>query len=210
MTNETRRSRGEGRDPDPVPAGPSTGAANTLQEQAEKRHIAESGRLPEGKPVTRIMTGTEEVQAPGAPPIPGPVALADPEEPPVPGAFFQVGTTAIIGERDFLASSHGLMVASYTFDKTAVSADANGDKIVQEGTVLSFTAGGKAKAKASGEAAIGILRRRINVRDSDKEIGMVVGGAVNRTKLWDEGVFGATTGSTETDLKHVLFSDYDI
>lgn len=117
------------------------------------------------------------------------------------GAFYSVSSTYAIGPRDIWFSSVGQVVTSYTFDASTVAADANGDKIVREGTVLSATAGGKAKARAGAETAIGVLLRRINVRDGDQEIGMVVGGHLSRSKLTDNGVFGSVAASAEQDLR---------
>jgi hypothetical protein len=125
-------------------------------------------------------------------PVPGPVA-----------AFYSVSSSYAIGPRDIWFSSAGQVVTSYTFDASTVAADANGDKIVREGTVLAATAGGKAKPRTGTETAIGVLLRRINVRDGDQEIGMVVGGHLSRSKLTDNGVFGSVAPSAEQDLRNL-------
>lgn len=127
-----------------------------------------------------------------------------------PGAFFQINSTYITQQRDFWASSVGRRVTSYTFDSSTAAADANGDKIIYEGTVLTFTAGGKAQARTGAAAAIGILTRRINVRDADAEIGMAIAGAVRQDKLYDNGTFGSVAASVKTDLPFIQFVAYDV
>jgi hypothetical protein len=127
-----------------------------------------------------------------------------------PRAYFNLNTTYITQERDFRASSVGLRVTSYTFDNTTVAADSNGDKIVYEGTVLSATAGGKAQPRTGAQTAIGILSRRINVRDADADIAMLIAGAVRQDKLYDNGGFGAVAASVKTDLPFVQFVSYDV
>ncbi len=122
--------------------------------------------------------------------------------PPAPGAFYAVNSAYAVGQRDIWFSSSGQVVTSYTFDASTVAADPNGDKIVREGTVLSLTAGGKVKPRVATETAIGVLLHRINVRDGDQDVGVVVGGHLVRSKLTDDGVFGSVAAGAEQDLRN--------
>jgi hypothetical protein len=116
-----------------------------------------------------------------------------------PGAFYGMSGTYVFGERDIFASSVGQIVTSYTFDSTTVTADANGDKIVYEGTVLAAS-GAKVQPRTSSAAAVGVLRHRINCRYGDIDIGMVIGGRLRADKLWDNGAFGSVASGAVTQL----------
>ncbi len=142
-------------------------------------------------------------QPPLVPPLPRgfvmPPGGGDGEVLPPPKAYYATGSSYLVGVRDFLASSFPSQVVSYTFDAAAVSADANGDKIVYEGTILQMSTGQLVKPRTGSGDAIGILRRRINARDGNVDVGVVIGGAVNVTKLWDDGTFGKSLGTLTAD-----------
>jgi hypothetical protein len=128
-----------------------------------------------------------------------------------PGTFWSQSSTYIIAQRDIFASETGRAVTSYTFDASTESADGDGNKIVYEGTVLTYTSGGKAKKHTNGgTAAIGVLTRRINVRNGDESISMALGGYIREDKCWDDGTFGTVTSGAKTDLTRVTFTKYDV
>lgn len=128
-----------------------------------------------------------------------------------PRAYFDAPSTYIVGERDIWASSIGQRVTSYTMRAASVSADGNGDKIVYEGTILSYHSGsGKVEPRTSG-TAIGILLRRVNLRDADQDVPVVVGGAVRQDKLTDNGSLVVTPATAVvTALPGVFFTPTDI
>lgn len=128
-----------------------------------------------------------------------PVDAADVPAPP--RGFYTQSSTYLVGERVIWASTQLRIVTSYTLDASAFSADGNGDKVAVEGLVLTWSTGGRAKAHVSaGTQAIGVLLERHNLRDSDQECGMVIGGYLNSTKLVDNGVFGTVLAASITDL----------
>lgn len=125
------------------------------------------------------------------------------------GTFYGQATNYVVGERDIFASTVGQVITSYTLDAAAISADANGDKVVYEGTVLQAS-GAKVKPRTSG-TAVGVLRHRVNARLGDQDIGMVIGGRLNVNKLWDNGTFGSVASQAQTDLAAlgIILQAYD-
>lgn len=128
---------------------------------------------------------------------------------PVPGAYFNVSSTYLVGQRDIMASSVGGRFASYTLRQASWSADGNGDRIAYEGTVLQLGTGDKAVPRTSG-TAIGILLERHNLRDSDVDAAIVIAGAVREDKCRDNGTFGTVESGTKTDLPLVQFLKWDV
>jgi len=105
--------------------------------------------------------------------------------------YATAGSTYIQQEVDFFASSVGQVVKPVTMDSSAVSADSYGDKAVYAGTTLQLSgAGPKVMPRAAG-TCVGILRRTVNLRWGDEDVGLVVGGHVNQSRLTDAGVYGA-------------------
>jgi hypothetical protein len=135
------------------------------------------------------------------------------EDVPAPRGFYGISSTYIQYPKDVMASSVGRMVTSYTMDSTAVTADAQGNKLVYEGTTLQLS-GTKVAPRTSG-TCVGVLAQRVNLRDADEDIALIIGGVVNASKCWDNGVF-APTAATLTALtfaplcKNLAFSDFDI
>lgn len=138
---------------------------------------------------------------PGGPPAPPVRADQFPFGPP--RGFFTVSSTYIAEELQILASTRGLVTTSYTLDASSITADANGDKILFEGTTLQASGGtGKATARTTG-ACIGVLWNRVNLREGDKEIAMIRGGRLRSDKLTDNGTFGTVAGGAVTDLQNI-------
>lgn len=108
---------------------------------------------------------------------------------------------------DFLSSSQNLRISSYTASSYDTDADANGDKIVFAGTVMEAVAGPMATPRTSG-TAIGICTRTVNLRDGDADIGLMTGGYVNESRLWDNGSFGSVAAGVKTDLPFIKFESY--
>lgn len=136
--------------------------------------------------------------------------LVPPSGVPPPKAFFSGSSSYLIMPRDFMASTIGMRVTSYMLDSSAITADSNGDKIVREGTVLAISTGTLLKPREDAETAVGIQREMVNARDSNKEIGLVIAGAVNINKLWDDGNFGVVASSVITDLPFIQFRNEDV
>jgi hypothetical protein len=153
---------------------------------ARARAVAEGGQEPAS--VSHSITA--------APPVNGNQSAADLS---APRGFFGVAGTYIQGFRDILSSSAGLVVTSYTLDAAAISADANGDKIVPEGTTLQAS-GVKVAPRTGTNACVGVLFKRVNARNGDQDIGMVVGGRLRSDKLTDAGVFGSVVSGAVTQL----------
>lgn len=105
---------------------------------------------------------------------------------------FTQSTTYVYYDDDIFSSSFGRAIGGYTFLASSVTADANGDKIVREGTLLAVDSGsGKAIPRTSSGVAVMVNHRGFNCRDGDVEIPVVKGGRLNARKLRD----GASTGS---------------
>ncbi len=170
----------------------------TRKEQEPVVGLNEQGTAPKatGDPVPSPAEAQGPVPAAGA-------AGTGAGGPPAPGAFYAVSPAYTVGQRDIWFSSVGQVVTSYTFDANTVPADPNGDKIVREGTVLTFTAGGKVMVRSGAAPAVGVLLRRVNLRDGDQEVSVVVGGHLVRAKLTDNGVFGSVAASAEDDLRNL-------
>lgn len=123
---------------------------------------------------------------------------------------FSAPSTYITGKRDILASLSGVRTTSYTLRAASVSADAAGDKIVHEGTVLSLHSGGALAEPRTSGTAIGVLLDRVNLRDGDADIAMVVAGAVRSDRCWDNGSYGSVAAGVVSALPFVQFVTYDI
>lgn len=85
----------------------------------------------------------------------------------------------------FLASEHGMVVrGGVTVDAATVGADADGNKLLQAGTVMAeVTASGKFaaydNALADGrENAVGFLVEEVNVKDGDVITSILLHGSV--------------------------------
>lgn len=135
-----------------------------------------------------------------------PIISAD-DIPPV-GAFYSAaGASGTLSQpRDILASSVGLVVRGVSFDASTITADANGDKILLEGTVLSAVPASnpvKYRRRTSSQAATGIALSRKNFRDGNGEVDMMVGGRAWRPACIDDGTLGypIAGGQPETDLR---------
>lgn len=137
------------------------------------------------------------------------------EDVPAPRGFYGISSTYIQYPKDVMASNVGRLVTSYTFDSASMAADAQGNKLVYEGTTLQMSGvTGKVTARTTG-TMVGVLGQRINVRDADADIGLVTGGFVNATKVWDNGVFGPTAAALNALTKDPLcatlqFVNFDI
>lgn len=90
----------------------------------------------------------------------------------------------------FLASEHGIQIrAGATFDAALVGADADGNKILQAGTVVGeVTASGKwgayDNAAADGrEVAKGFLLHEINLKDGDVIASVLLHGSVLEARV---------------------------
>ena len=125
-------------------------------------------------------------------------------------AFYAGSSSYLIMPRDFMASTEGMRVTSYMLDRTAVDADSMGDRIVQAGTVLAISTGTLLKPRVDAETAVGICRRTVNLRDANQEIGLVIAGAVNINKLWDNEVFGSVASTVIDDLPFIQFRNEDV
>jgi hypothetical protein len=111
-----------------------------------------------------------------------------------------------------LASTVGVRIRSYVFDASAYTADSNGDKYVQRGTVLTYSSSvyNGCKPRTDDDVAIGILNMAINARDGNVAVPMIVAGAVREDLCWDDEAFGSVAASVKTDLPFIQFTDYDI
>lgn len=112
---------------------------------------------------------------------------------------------------DIFSSSVGQVIDSIVADSTYVTADANGDKILYEGTTLRASPIDSLKAApAAGNTVIGVCAYRYNLRTGDQPIAIVKGGRLNRTRLYHNGVFGepAASSTPETNLRNIgIFID---
>lgn len=84
-----------------------------------------------------------------------------------------------------IASEHYMMKSTgITLDSSLVGADANGNKILQAGTVIGkVTATGKygayvGNANDGRETAVGILPEGVNLKDGDVVSGLLIHGSV--------------------------------
>lgn len=152
-------------------------------------------------------------QAPGGPPA----GAAPPVTPPPPAVFYSApGTSGTLGEpRDIFASSVGIVTRAVTLRAASVTADANGDKLVIEGTTLAIVSGSNPqtyKPREDAEGAVGVLAERVNLRDSNKSVAMIVGGRLWRRRCIDDGTLGypIAGGTPEDELNAigVYFHDY--
>jgi hypothetical protein len=95
-------------------------------------------------------------------------------------------TTFLPGrEASFLASEHiAVKRIGATYDSTAITADANGDKVLKAGTVVAkVTATGKyvpyASAGTGGAGtAVGFVMESLNLRKGDVVAGLMLHGSV--------------------------------
>jgi hypothetical protein len=151
-------------------------------------------------PVVAPESLTNPHQRPSAPEVPDPNRFIEPNvkaDAPMPGVGFWTSSTYIMFDRDIFAGSAGRVIGSYTLDSTTVTADGNGDKLVPAGTVLiaSGTDNQKLAPHAATGSIVGVLAEMQNLRDGDRQAGIVFGGHLNGNRLFDNGVFGVAPGS---------------
>lgn len=94
-------------------------------------------------------------------------------------------TVGLTDEVEFLASEHFTVKrVGITLDASLVGADANGDKIIKKGTVLSrVTSTGRYAPYVSGgsggrEVAKGFLMESVNLKYGNAVTGMIISGSV--------------------------------
>lgn len=107
-------------------------------------------------------------------------------------------------EADFLASEKFTMKrAGVTLDASVVAADGNGDKIVKKGTLLcKITASGKygpfSSGAVNGQQTVddnsGYLLESVNLRDGDVITGLMLQGAVIKSRVTPSSTFAALQG----------------
>lgn len=101
---------------------------------------------------------------------------------------FRTSGTEIPYQPSVLASQHGMYSSGgVTFDSTAVTADANGNKIVPIGTIVTIDeTSGKARpyTMADGNNVFGILvTTSLNLRDGDVVQGVLIHGSVWKARV---------------------------
>lgn len=113
-------------------------------------------------------------------------------------------TTAVSGKASFLASEHYIAKrVGATFDAAEVAADSNGDKVIEEGTLVTKDATtGKYVPYVDNTATpltddSGYTFEGINLKDGDVVAGVVVHGSVLSARVTptpDSTIKGALAG----------------
>lgn len=119
---------------------------------------------------------------------------------------FRSGMRAYQVGRDVILSRHWVP-AAYTFVGGAtspVTADADGNKIIYAGEVVSVDAAtGKAYPHSAAHAAqsvVGVLIENVNVKDADEASTVLIQGWVDENLCRDLGVFGTVSAGSKSAL----------
>lgn len=204
--------------PDSTEAEPGAAPALSPQEQAQAAAIGayyadiEAHRVVGPSP--RQTLGQVAPAAEGGPHLAGagpmpPAPVVAPEDVPAPRVYYSAaggsGTLAM-PRSNILASTKRNVIRPVTVDKTTLTADANGDKILVEGTIMAKVPSSnpvKYRVRTGTQAAVGICMARYNLRDADADIAMLVGGDAWWPACIDDGVLGGpgAAGTPEADLK---------
>lgn len=115
--------------------------------------------------------------------------------------------------RDVILSRHWVP-AAYTFiggANSPVTADADGEKIIYAGEVVSIdAASGKAYPHSVAHAAqtvVGVLVEDVNTKDADEASTVLIDGYVDENLCRDLGVFGTVSAGTKSALAdRVIFT----
>lgn len=134
-------------------------------------------------------------------------------------AYFETESGVAVNE--YLYSPTGAMFDSATVADGSVSADSDGDRILQKGTVLaSITSGtdsgkvgpydtGASDGRQTAGNIVGISERFLNLRNGDFEVAYLYAGVVNEDRVWSDGVMGSLSDAVKTAMQsntmHVLF-----
>ena len=224
MTEErTREPRGRNSPPPPEEEGGTAVAEHqtvevpeldeeTVQDLAKavENAIATTGHHPDSIRVRGVFLTRAQIEAALSPVGDLQLPKTVLEEPPPMVPYWAAPGQYITQEHHFIASTSGLRITGITVAKDQVAADANGDRILKAGTVLAAYDTTRAKPKMAAEVAIGICTMTVNLRDVDQEVGMLIAGAVNSLYIWDNGVYGATAGTTVANLPFVQFVTRDV
>jgi hypothetical protein len=126
---------------------------------------------------------------------------------PPPRGMYSQATYYTATQRDILASHAGLRVASYTMAAAGVTADDDGNKIVYEGTTVQNSSG-KVVPRTSG-TCLGVLWTRVNLRDGDVDVPIIVAGALREDKCTDNGTFGTVASGAKTAMPFIQWLTFD-
>lgn len=119
---------------------------------------------------------------------------------------FRTDMASYQSHKDVILSRHWVP-AAYTFiggSNAPLSADANGDKILYAGQVVSVdAASGKAYPHTVAHAAqtvVGVLVEDVNVRRADEAATVLIQGWVDENLCTDIDVFGTVGAAAKTAL----------
>jgi hypothetical protein len=121
--------------------------------------------------------------------------------------YFTNHTTSYESRRDILASSNGLVIATYTVDTTYATEvtlnDGESRKVIWAGTVMALRpSNSKAVPNYTtyGFTALGVLLQDADVQDGDEVAPIVFRGDVIEDYCSDNGTFGTVLSATKTAL----------
>lgn len=133
--------------------------------------------------------------------------------------YFQVESGVAVNE--YLYSPKGAMFDSATVASGSVTADSQGDKILQKGTVLAaITSGvdsgkvgpydtGASDGRQTSGNIIGICERFLNLKNGDFDTAYLYAGVVTENRVWSDGTQGSLSDAVKTAMQsntmHILF-----
>ncbi len=135
-------------------------------------------------------------------------------------AYFDTKEGTAVNE--YLATTKNALFASSTVAASTITADSDGDKYVRKGTVLAkITSGGDSgkvgpydtdgvtDGRQTASNIVGILDRRLNLRNGDFDGAYLYAGVVKEDRVYSEGTIDNLTSTAKTAMnsedKHILF-----
>lgn len=169
--------------------------------------LEERRRMPVARAGVRLGIDAPGAPAPPASAAPAPMAISE-SDIPLPRAWVSAlgGSGTLYGAvRDIFASgTEPVITKPVTVRAASLTADANGNKMLYEGTTLEKRSASTLYQPRTGAGVItGVVMGRYNLRDGDADVAMVIGGRLRREKLIDDGRLGYPLASSteETALR---------